>query len=76
MVIPMDSEKLLLTVQEVADLVGLSRSKVYELLAAGQIASVRIGRSRRVSRKAVAQFVEGLGLDPVDERENSARQQE
>lgn len=60
---PMESERVLLRVEEAADLVGLSRSKMYELMAAGRIKSVLIGRSRRVPRKAVAEFVEGLHPD-------------
>jgi excisionase family DNA binding protein len=41
-------EKLLLRPVEVADLLGLGRSKIYELLASGAIPSVRIGASIRV----------------------------
>jgi excisionase family DNA binding protein len=53
-------EKLLLTIPEVAESVGLGRSKVYELVAAGTIESVSIGRSRRVPRDAVVRFVTRL----------------
>lgn len=41
-------EKLLLRPVEVADLLGIGRSKVYELVGAGVIPSVRIGSSVRV----------------------------
>jgi excisionase family DNA binding protein len=37
----------LLTVVEAARELGISRSKVYELLADGELPSVRIGRTRR-----------------------------
>jgi excisionase family DNA binding protein len=53
-------EKLLLTVAETAEATGLGRSKVYELVAAGAIESVRIGRSRRVPRDAVERFIAEL----------------
>ena len=43
----MEDEQLL-TVDEVAERLSLSRSKVYELLAGGDIPSVHIGRARRV----------------------------
>jgi len=36
--------KLLLTADEAAEIVGIGRAKVYELLRLGQIESVRIGR--------------------------------
>ena len=42
-------EKLLLTVWEAADVLSVSRSRVYELIYAEQLNSVKIGRSRRVS---------------------------
>ena len=41
-------EKLLLTVWETADVLSVSRSRVYELLDAEQLDLVKIGRSRRV----------------------------
>ena len=41
-------EKLLLTVREAADVLSVSRSRVYELIYAEQLDSVKIGRSRRV----------------------------
>lgn len=40
-------EKLLLTAEETAEVLGIGRSKVYELLRAGTIQSVRTGASRR-----------------------------
>jgi len=40
--------RLLLTVPEAAESLAISRSKVYELIAAGLIRSVRIDGSRRV----------------------------
>jgi excisionase family DNA binding protein len=47
----------LLTVVEAARELGISRSKVYELLADGELPSVRIGRTRRISVTALEEFV-------------------
>ena len=47
----------LLTVVEAAQHLGISRSKVYELLADGQLPSVRIGRTRRIATSALEEFV-------------------
>lgn len=41
-------EKLLLRIPEAAELVGLGRSKIYELIREGEIPIIRIGRSLRI----------------------------
>ena len=41
-------EKLLLTRTEAADALGIGRSKVYELLRAGTLPSIRIDSCRRI----------------------------
>ena len=41
-------EKLLLTPTEAADALGIGRSKVYELLRAGTLPSIRIDSCRRI----------------------------
>ena len=40
--------RLLLTVPEAAEALAISRSKLYELLASGAVASIRIDGSRRI----------------------------
>ncbi len=50
----------LLTVPDVMARLKLGRSTVYELLRTGRLASVTIGRSRRVSTRAVHAFLKGL----------------
>jgi excisionase family DNA binding protein len=52
-------EKLLLTVWEAADVLSVSRSRVYELLYAEQFDSVKIGRSRRVVPASVRRLADG-----------------
>jgi excisionase family DNA binding protein len=47
----------LLTVVEAARELGISRSKLYELLADGELASVRIGRTRRIAVSALEEFI-------------------
>jgi excisionase family DNA binding protein len=59
-------EKLLLTASEAGAALGLGRSKVYELITSGQLASVRVGRSRRVPVEALRAFVAGLTADHRD----------
>ena len=52
--------KLLLTVPEAAAALSISRSKLYELIAAGTIASVRIDGARRIPLIALEEFVSRL----------------
>jgi excisionase family DNA binding protein len=49
--------RLLLTVSEAAEALAISRSKLYELIAAGLIRSVRIDGSRRVPVEALQTYV-------------------
>ena len=51
---------MLLTLKETAVALRLSRSKLYELMAAGKLRSVKIGGSRRISATALAEFVAAL----------------
>jgi excisionase family DNA binding protein len=48
----------LLSIVDAADHLCVSRSKLYELLAAGDLPSVRIGRTRRIAMSALIEFVE------------------
>jgi excisionase family DNA binding protein len=52
--------RLLLTVPEAAKALAISRSKLYELLAAGLVRSVRIDGSRRVPIEALETYVAAL----------------
>ena len=47
----------LLNVREVANRLGVSRNKVYELLYKGEIHSLAIGRTKRISPVALAEFI-------------------
>lgn len=51
-------EKLLLTVVEAARRLGIGRTLMYELLDAGEIASVHIGRLHKVPVEALQDFIE------------------
>ncbi len=50
-------EKLLLRPAKAAEVLGLGRSKTYELLASGVLPSVRIGRSLRVPVEALRVWI-------------------
>jgi excisionase family DNA binding protein len=44
----MEQDKLLLKVSEAAQMIGVSRSKMYELIACGAVQSVRLQNGRLV----------------------------
>ncbi|MGO4956770.1 helix-turn-helix domain-containing protein [Luteococcus sp. Sow4_B9] len=50
-------EKLMVTVAEVAQMLGVCRNRVYELIYSGQLASVKMGRSRRIAVDELKRFV-------------------
>ena len=53
-------DKLLLTPIEAARALGIGRSKLYQLIQSGRLQSVLIGRSRRIPKQALAQYVASL----------------
>ena len=59
-------DKLLMTVPEAARRLGISRSLFYELIAAGQIKTIHIGRLCKVSLQALDDFIESRQTAEVD----------
>ena len=54
----MDREKVWLRVPEAAELLGLPRTRTYELIQRGELPAVRIGeRSIRVNRRELEKFL-------------------
>lgn len=49
--------KLLVRVEEAAQMLSLGRSTVYELIASGELPSVTIGAARRIPMAALEQWV-------------------
>ena len=54
------SVALLLKPELAAANLGIGRSKLFELIAAGEIETVQIGRSRRIPADALADYVARL----------------
>lgn len=55
--------RLLLSVVEAAELLGVSRAFAYELVLAGELPSVKLGRLRKVRRGELEAYVAALGGD-------------
>jgi excisionase family DNA binding protein len=52
--------RLLLTVDEAADQLGIGRTLMYALVKDGEVESVHIGRLRRIPADALPRYLEGL----------------
>lgn len=53
-------DKLLLTPLEAARTLGIGRSKLYELLSSGELASIHIGACRRIPIEALRAYITQL----------------
>lgn len=52
-----DTLPLVLTVQETAKVLKISRNTTYELVRSGKLHSVRIGHQIRIPREAITEFL-------------------
>ena len=50
-------ERLLMKPEEVREVLNIGRSKVYEMLASGELPSIKIGRCIRVSTESLTKWV-------------------
>lgn len=48
------------TVSEAGQLLSLSRAQIYRLIDLGELASIKVGRSRRVTSKQLEEFLRCL----------------
>lgn len=53
-----DDDLRLITIDAAAERLGLSRSKVYLLIADGELPTIHIGRARRIALSDLRAFVE------------------
>jgi excisionase family DNA binding protein len=51
-------DQRLLTVEETAEALHISRDRTYYLLRTGQLRSIKIGKLRRISRAWIEEFIE------------------
>ena len=53
-----DDTKVTLTVPEAARMIGISNPKMYELVRAGRLRSVRVGKKILISRKSLMDWIQ------------------
>ncbi len=63
--------KLLLTPNEAAAALSLGRTKIYQLIASGELRSITIERSRRIPVAALMDFIERLSGQSTSMDSNS-----
>lgn len=51
------TERLAFRVAEAAEMIGVSRSKMYELIAAGDVKAIRIGTAVRIPADALREWL-------------------
>ncbi len=66
-----DNDALLLKIPEAARLLDISRGLAYELVARGELPSIRLGRVIRIPRHSLEQWInrraqEGLPAEPPE----------
>ena len=59
----MDNDRLTLTVEEAAQLLGISRALGYELVARGELPSIRLGRRIVVPRRALEVMLDAASVE-------------
>ena len=64
---PSPKERLVYTVAEAGELLGISRAFAYGLVARGEIPAIRLGRRRVVPKAALLAMIEGVtAIDTPD----------
>lgn len=66
------TERVLLSVEEAAERLSISRTRVYALIKAGALMSVRVGRLRRVPADALTEFTTRLVAEQHVDRNHAA----
>lgn len=61
-VVATPADRLLYTPEQAAEALAIGRSTLYELMAAGAVKFVKLGRCRRIRRSDLEAYVDGLPL--------------
>ena len=69
-------DKLVYSVTEIAELLGIGRSKAYELVRSGTIPSLRLGRRIVIPKLALSRFLAECAHQNADEADHQPRKSE
>lgn len=56
----LDRPRVLYRIEEAAELLSVSKSRVYELIRSGQLRTVKVGKSHRVPARSLDDYVARL----------------
>jgi excisionase family DNA binding protein len=70
---PRGQEEDLLSILEVCQQIGMSKSWVHHRIKSGEIPSIRLGNNIKVRRKELQEYLESSRYHPPDEDQESAR---
>jgi excisionase family DNA binding protein len=75
MAVHRDPSSIVITPEEAASLLCVGRSKVFELIASGDLVSIRIGRCRRIEREEITAYIarQRDSVRPADEEYGEER---
>lgn len=63
----MDRDSKLLSMQEVCEALGMGKSWTYRRIKSGEIPSVKLGRSIKVKREDLEEYLESRRYQPEEE---------
>ena len=66
-------DKLVYSVTEIAELLGIGRSKAYELVRSGTIPSLRLGKRIVIPKLALSRFLAECAHQNADEADHQPR---
>ena len=66
-------DKLVYSVTEIAELLGIGRSKAYELVRSGTVPSLRLGRRIVIPKLALSRFLAECAHQNPDEADHQPR---
>jgi excisionase family DNA binding protein len=66
----LEMTEVLLTVSEAAKRLSLGRTMLYELIAKGELPSLKIGRARRIPASALERWVVGQVIEDMKDENN------
>jgi excisionase family DNA binding protein len=69
----MQESRLLYRVKEAAEVLGVSPARAYELIAAGIIPSIRLGKTLRIPVEGLRDRVAQMAAEQTGAREGGAR---